>query len=212
MTTIVEVCNVALDLIGQGGRIKSLDEASPEAEACKLHFYPTYESCLDFGNWSFARRDEIIDEQDYLKDVCVLPYHYAYRLPKDVMRVLYLTNLDAKPKVETVNADRPIQFNFRNYDGEKVIATDHQPNFVIHYQAYVDPKDYIQPTFVSALSYMLASKLAASLIRGTDGITIGGKLYQLGYTELNRAAGFDAQQGAYSVDRYKPTSFIRARR
>ena len=122
--TNIDVCNRALDIVGQGGMITSFDQRTPEAEMCKRHFMPTYQTALDAYNWSFARRDEIIDKDNLLSDVCVLPYAYAYELPEDVMRVLYLTEMDAPATIETLSNRHAIQFNFRNYDGKKVLATN----------------------------------------------------------------------------------------
>lgn len=216
MADKVEICNMALDLIGHGGRLDSLDVQTPEAEACKLHFQSTYETCIDFYNWSFTRRDEVIDKSDLLTNVYALPYQHAYRLPEDVLRVLYLMDLDASSLKETQRLQLPdhIQFDLRNYNGQKILATDHEPNFVIEYQAYVDMgTTRIPPTFTAGLTYLLASKLAPSLVRGTEGLTMGTRLYQLAMTELKRASDYDTQQSVYSLgDHLKPSSFLGARK
>ena len=56
----IDICNNALDLIGQGTHIDSLDEQSFEARSCKRLFKPVLNQCLDIYNWSFARKDEVI--------------------------------------------------------------------------------------------------------------------------------------------------------
>lgn len=209
--TNIDVCNRALDIVGQGGMITSFDQRTPEAEMCKRHFMPTYQTALDAYNWSFARRDEIIDKDNLLSDVCVLPYAYAYELPEDVMRVLYLTEMDAPATIETLSNRHAIQFNFRNYDGKKVLATDHEPGFAIHYQAYVEDVSLCSPLFLHALTYLLASVLASSSIGSNDRVNIGIKLQQLAAMYLTQAAANDAQQGSYSVDNGKYSSFVTCR-
>lgn len=210
--TNIEVCNMALDIISQGGHIQSLDEHSTEAEACKRHFKLVYDNALNSHNWSFARRDEVITTEDLLADVVSLPYKYSYKLPEDVMRVLKLTEVDAGASDETLAERQAIQFNFRNYDGAKVLVTDHVAPFAIQYVAYLEDLDQCSPTFISALTYLLASKLACSFLGGDRSFDISLKLYQLGSAELASAAGLDAQQGSYSISTGKYSSFLRARR
>ena len=210
--TDIDICNTALALIGQSRSIESMDEVSPEAEACKMFYKQSLDLCLDSNNWGFARRDEVITNEDLLEDVVVLPYLHAYKLPEDVMRVLYLTKLKATPDIEAMGKRRAIQFNFRNYDGKKVLATDQEPSFAIHYQAFIDDISVCSPAFYDALSYMLASKLASALIRGSDGVTISSNILKLGMSKLTLAAAYDAQQGGYSVEDKKFSSFMRARR
>lgn len=209
--TNIDVCNMALDIIGQGGQMTSFDEMTPEAEMCKRHFMPTYQAALEQFNWTFARRDEVIDEENWLKDVCVLPYAYAYSIPEDVMRILYLTEVNAPSITETMGNREAIQFNFRNYDNKKVLATDHKPGFAMHYQAFIEDVSACSPSFTYALTYLLASRLASGSLGSNDRLTIGVKLYQVGYQLLTQAAAQDAQQGNYSVDNFKYSSFIRSR-
>lgn len=209
--TVTDICNLALAIVGQSRKITSLEERSPEAEACKLLFQPTLDICLESCNWSFARKDEIIDAENLLPDVVVLPYTHAYELPSDVMRVLYLQGIKRSPYIETMGERNAIQFNFRNYDGKKVLATNHNIPFAVHYQCYITDPQICSPSFCDALSYVLASKLANTLIRGVEGITVGQTLLQTGQARLMQAASFDAQQGNYSIDNFKVSSFIRAR-
>lgn len=209
--TNVDVCNMALDIIGQGGHIESFDEFTPEAEMCKRHFMPTYRAALEQYNWSFSRRDEVIDEENRLENVYALPYAYVYSIPEDVLRILYLTELDAQPRVETEGNRDAIQFNFRNYDGAKVLATNHAPGFVMHYQAFLDDVGTCSPTFIYALSHLLAGSLAAGILNSNDRLTVGLKLTQLGQTLLAQSASNDARQGAYSVDNNKYSGFIKVR-
>ena len=51
----VTVCNRALSVIGTRSAIASMDEASPEADACSLHFEPACRAMLRLAPWSFAR-------------------------------------------------------------------------------------------------------------------------------------------------------------
>lgn len=207
----VELCNLALAMAGQARKITSLDEVSPEAEACKLLFKPTLDICLEACNWSFARRDEVIDEQNYLPDVVALPYEFAYELPSDVMRVLALQPIKGGPFMETMAMRDGFQFNFRNYDNKKILATDKRAPFAVQYQCYLDDISICTPSFCDAMAYVLGGKLCTTLIRGVDGMNIGSTYLNMGMARLQQAAAFDAQQGNYAIDNHKWSSFIKAR-
>jgi hypothetical protein len=51
----VDICNRALSVIGTRSSIASMSEASPEAQACTLHFEASCRSLLRLAPWSFAR-------------------------------------------------------------------------------------------------------------------------------------------------------------
>ena len=52
---LVTICNRALSVIGTRSSIASMSEASPEAQACMLHFEPSCRAMLRLAPWSFAR-------------------------------------------------------------------------------------------------------------------------------------------------------------
>lgn len=208
----IDVCNGAIDLIGQGRHIKAFDRSSPESELCSRLYPQILNSALDFYNWSFARKDEIITNDYLLPDVVSKPYEFSYRIDDDVLRILFLTELNDTSRVETVGYRNTIQFNFRNFNGQKILVTNQPPDFVMHYQAYIDDVSIASPSFVEALQYLLAGRLAPAIIKGQLGVTTGQSFTQLGLTYLNVASGVDAQQGGNSVEQGRYSKFTRARR
>lgn len=208
----IDVCNGAIDLIGQGRHIENFDNSSPESAICSRLYPQSLKFVLDLYNWSFARRDEIITKDYLLPDVVSKPYDYSYKLDDDVNRVLFLTDVDADQNVETNGYERRIQFNFRNYDGKKILVTNKAPDFVMHYQCFLDDVSVASPTFLEGLQYILASRLAGSIIKGQLGVTIGQSFAQYGLSLLNVSAGIDAQQGGDFVNDRKKCKFIMARR
>lgn len=216
----VDICNNALDLIGQGTHIDSLDEQSFEARSCKRLFKPVLNQCLDIYNWSFARKDEVItadsimtttDDDGVKHEIVSLPWKHSYKLPDDVMRVLYLTNLNVDSDAERIGSLDQLRFNFRNYDDTKVLVTDSEPDFVVHYQAYTENIALLSPSFIQGFEYYLASRLAANMVKGTTGYQMSIDLMKYAEQILSRAIALDAQQGANSIEKtVKPIS-IRAR-
>ena len=195
----IDLCNNALSLIGQGTHISSLEENKKEADACKRLLPVTIARCLDKFNWTFARRDEVITEDFLLPDALCLPWKYVYKIPTDVMRLLFAVPWNADSSSECINYQGQIRFNLRNYQGQKVIATDQAAPFIIQYQANVSDVSIFPPTFCEGVEAALASSLAADLIKGIEGIKISQAMAQVAYGNLEHASSLDAQQGAQSI-------------
>lgn len=211
-TSLIDVCNLALDLMGGNRHIQTLDDRTPEAEACKRLYKPVLDSVLNTYNWSFCRRDEILNADDIVSDALPLPFNLAYRVPDDVMQILMLTEVDATPDIESLRRrNRLIRYNLRNIEEQIVIATNHPPDIAIHYQCYTEEVSLGSPMFREALAYLLADKLACALIKGTSGLSIADKLYQKGMMTLGNAASRDATQGVETVTEGVVSSFIKAR-
>lgn len=207
---IIELCNNALDLVGQGTHIEDMSENSKEADLCRRNLDPVIKRALDKFNFSFVRKDEVITEDNEINVVCI-PYEHAYSLPSDLQRVLFLSDINDDSSSESIHKEN-IKYNFRLINGEKVLVTDYQAPFVIHYQSKDYELDLLPDTFVEAVEYLLASKLAIALIHGTTGLQISQQLLQTGNMYLQMSAGQDAQQGSngIDIDKEKP-SFIQAR-
>ena len=207
---IIELCNNALDLVGQGTHIEDMQENSKEADLCRRNLDSVIKRALDKFNFSFVRKDEVITEDNEINVVCI-PYEHAYSLPSDLQRVLFLSDINDDSSSESIHTEK-IKYNFRLINGEKVLVTDYQAPFVIHYQSKDYELDLLPDTFVEAVEYLLASKLAIALIHGTTGLQISQQLLQTGNMYLQMSAGQDAQQGSngIDIDKEKP-SFIQAR-
>lgn len=212
MYTQTEVCNMALALIGEGHVIEDINEHSVTAEACKRFFKICLDSCNGSYIWSFARRDEIIDDSYLLSDVVALPYQYAYKLPEDVFKIIRLGGIHDTPNAETLGYRDTVQFNFRNYDGQKILATNLDAPFALQYQCYIDDVGICDPLFIEALSYLLAHKLCGCIMRDTNAANLGTYMYNMYKAVLGKAAATDAQQGSRGVAEPVYSGFVRARR
>ena len=210
--TELDICNNALSLIGQGTHISSLDENKKEADACKRLLPVTIARCLDKFNWSFARRDEVITADFELKDALCLPWKFVYKLPDDVMRILFAVPMDVDSRSESLNFTNQIRFNIRNYGDQKVIATDNQAPFIIQYIANTSKVEIFSPTFCEAVESYLASALASELIKGVEGMNISNALAKSAFSLLEFASALDAQQGAQALKPQEDFDLVKTRR
>ena len=214
MTTKVDICNNALDLIGQGIHIKSFDDQTKEADLCCRNYQQIVDRCLTKFNFSFARKDELITNSYLVSDVVSIPYKYTYKIPSDVMNILYLERY-SKSKDETINNKDTIKFNFRvvkiNNVPTRCIVTNIEAPFVIQYQAFIDDPNLFSVQFTEAVEYMLGARLASALIHGSTGLNTSNNLMQNALMLLQLAIGQDNQQGADSIQDDAIPEFISAR-
>jgi hypothetical protein len=214
MTTKVDICNNALDLIGQGIHIKGFDDQTKEADLCRRNYQQIVDRCLAKFNFSFARKDELITNSYLVSDVVSIPYKYTYKIPSDVMNILYLERY-SKSKDETINNKDTIKFNFRvvkiNNVPTRCIVTNIEAPFVIQYQAFIDDPNLFSVQFTEAVEYMLGARLASALIHGSTGLNTSNNLMQNALMLLQLAIGQDNQQGADSIQDDAIPEFISAR-
>jgi hypothetical protein len=214
MTTKVDICNNALDLIGQGIHIKGFDDQTKEADLCRRNYQQIVDRCLTKFNFSFARKDELITNSYLVSDVVSIPYKYTYKIPSDVMNILYLERY-SKSKDETINNKDTIKFNFRvvkiNNVPTRCIVTNIEAPFVIQYQAFIDDPNLFSVQFTEAVEYMLGARLASALIHGSTGLNTSNNLMQNALMLLQLAIGQDNQQGADSIQDDAIPEFISAR-
>lgn len=210
----VDVCNNALGLIGHTIVITALDaRESAEARSCARLFPGCLAQALARGDWSFARRDELINRDgNFLTDIKSYPWKYTYKLPDDVGKVFSLVSVDADSFSSTWgNSDSAIRFDLRNVDDKRYLLTDVLPDFVIHYQAKTVSLDVCPPMFVEGLEYLLASRLAPEFVKSNVGLNMGLQLLKVSEGIFSQALVDDLNQGAYSQKNVSVPSLIRSR-
>ncbi len=212
--TEIEICNNALALCGQGNHIQSLEDESKEANACKRILPRAIERCIDKYDWSFCRKDEVITEDYLLKDVASPPFNFTYKLPENCLRVLALNGTDPDLQYQrNINGRATNPYDYRNYQGKKVLVTNVQVPYVLQYQALATDINLFPPTFVEALEYVVAGALAIDFVKGTTGAQLGLQLEKQGYTLLKQAFTLDFHVGVETIPEqsYRFNSFTSAR-
>lgn len=172
----VEICNMALSLLGAKARVTSIDppDGSSEARLC-AQFYRVERDALLEQPWAFnLRRTAGVLEEEQTEQ----QWDYLYVMPDDALTVLSVLPLGARDDDDTV------PFKVELFGDSKVIATD-LPDATIRYTVSVTDTNLFSPTFIQALSWALASTLAGPIIRGETGAAEAKKC--LGMAEVKRA-------------------------
>lgn len=187
MSSVVDICNLALSHLGDSATLTSIDppEGSAQADHC-AQFYPiARDTLLEMHAWSFTTRTAagatlINDRED--------DWGFCYGIPNKavVIRGVYLpgesTNSGGQPYVKELNSS-----------GVEVIYTDVE-NAVIRYSIPVSDTTKFPPLFVQTLSWHLASMLAGPIMKGDAGIAEAKRCAQMMATWFVRATGSNSNQ------------------
>jgi hypothetical protein len=155
MTSPVRICNLALGDVGARAQIQSIDEASREAQLCKLYYDPARREVLRDHDWGFASKSEALALAAGL--AVPPPWRFAYGYPSDCLafREILREGADAPPEPFEIAVNRAL-------DGRVILAD--RPRAVGRYSADVANSALFDAGFVGALAARLAVDLAQSLI------------------------------------------------
>lgn len=150
-----QVCNLALSYVGNGQAINSLEENTLEAQQSKIHYGPTRDELLEGFPWRFATRRAVLAP---LADTRT-GWDFVYALPADFLAAQRIWNGERRSR-----PDDEIPFQLEalgsgvNPSGH-CLLTDQSAAELI-YTSECPTVALWTPTFVQAVAWALAAKLA----------------------------------------------------
>lgn len=196
MSSVVEICNLALNHIGAKS-ISSIDEASENARKCKLVYAPLRDAVLRDHAWNFATASE----QLALLDETLPGWGYIYAQPARCLNVRKIFS-----EAELAN---PIPSDFKILlsptTKTKSIAAKLELAWCEFTYQVTDPLIF-DPKFVEALSYRIGAALAQSL---AGNIQLGQGLLQMSVSITEKAVLQNSREGSQQRPNY--SSLIEAR-
>lgn len=168
MTSVVDICNIALSRIGNGQRIDSLDERSAQAEQCGLFYELTRDTVLRDFNWPFSTKFQTLAQVAASPDATGM---YNYTLPEDCLFARRLVN-DIWPVNYWPYGDLchdlpqipPVPFRVVLGDSTRLISTAVTPA-TLEYTAKIEDANLFDAQFISALSWKLAVEISLTLAK-----------------------------------------------
>lgn len=157
-TTPVDICNLALGIIGDS-RIQSMEERSKEAAECGRFYDQALDEALEAFDWPFARA--------YVRGVSpaevevVTGYAYGYAVPSDAIAIRGVARTlrgEASPEFTLSSVASPDGSSLR------IIHTDREGGVIV----YTRRETYVPsftPLFVAAVAAKLASYIAMPLTK-----------------------------------------------
>lgn len=195
------ICNRALHFIGIGEEIASINERSPEAEACLLFYDDTLDELLREFPWPFARRRvalALVSDED---EAYNSEFFYAYRYPSNCLFVRRIVSGSVPDTSETL-----IRYQVSSDDSGQLILTN-EADVEIDYTARITDTQLFPVDFGFALSYKIASLIAPRLAEDPSKAgQIAMRGYQLSLEKARAMAASEESEGPPPM-----SSFQRAR-
>lgn len=100
-TTVLEVYNAAISLVGGKGRLTSLGDNTKSREECDIWYPIVLDIAQEAGHWPCCRRQArltLLEERDFTVDWAAgapdPQYRYSFDLPNDILRPWNLAHYD----------------------------------------------------------------------------------------------------------------------
>jgi hypothetical protein len=205
MSSVIDICNLALSNI-RSQSINSLEEASLQAQTCRLKYPILRDMMLNDYSWGFARKIRPL----VLTETVIFNWAYAYDYPQDCMNINRLilgyekvdqtTQLSGSQQSYYSDADLldpsqlrdQVPYEIFNFDN-KVIGVN-QPEVRIDYRSRVTNPELFTVPFVMALSYLLASEVAVPIVGAELGRALRKDSLDLYEVYLNNAISNDQNE------------------
>lgn len=172
MLTKIDICNIALGLIGTSF-IKSFEEKSKEALVCKQYYDNCKDKLLSRYDWSFARKiaklAKVVNED---KSLTQNIFKNVFQLPTDMISIIKVFESNSYDFV--VSEDKLLT----NLDSITILYTSNGVNVHLY-----------TPLFIDSLTSTLASDLAVTI---TDNYQLSANLKILAEEKLKVASVVDA--------------------
>jgi len=195
------ICNRALHFIGIGEEIASINERSPEAEACLLFYDDTLDELLREFPWPFARRRvslALVSDEDTAYNS---EFYFAYRYPSDALYIRRIASGSIPDTSETL-----IRYQISSDDSGLLLLTN-EADVEIDYTARITDTQLFPVDFGMALSYRLAAYIAPRLAEDPSKAgQIAMRGYQFSIEKARNMAASEESEGPPPM-----SSFQRAR-
>lgn len=182
MASETDIANSALGLIGDAATVASLSPPSGSIQAVHCaRFYPmARDALLELHTWDFATKRV---QPALLAETPPAPWAYAYQAPSDVLNFLSITDPNAtndySQGLAQYGSVAGVSANIGVYTPQPfAVAVDPLGNQVIYtnmqyamlrYSGRITDTTTFGPLFTEALIWLLASKLAGPVIKGSEG-------------------------------------------
>jgi hypothetical protein len=200
MSSVVQICNLALSHLGSGKSIANIEtEKSQEAYACNSFYVIARDAVLRDFAWPFATKIVSLGlvEEDPNDE-----WDFSYGYPSDCLKAIRILS-------GIRNDDRESRVPFKLvYDDTRQLIYCDQEDAELEYTVRVTDAERFSPDFVLALSFRLAAYISPR-ITGGDRFKQGERASRMYAFEIERAraTGVNEEQ----PDQLPDSEFIQAR-
>lgn len=208
MATTVDICNLALAMLGGEAGIVSVNppDGSDQAGHCK-RFYPmALKKISEEHDWHFAKCRIRLSKLSTI-DAELYGYKYAYSVPANCSRILSVSSIN-KNVTRQPNSEKQEDFlvEFNSSSQSRIVLTNAE-NAMMHYTSIADNPQLFPGYFSDALVILLASFLVGPIKRSDSSSTMSLNLLKQYEQALSRAKSLDNQSAGYMKKLHIPSSF-----
>lgn len=197
MASVVSICNLALNLIGQRS-ITSLSENTNSSRACNLIYDTIRDSVLRDNNWNFAG---ITEELTLMSGESIPGWDFIYVYP---VKCLSVRKIIQEGDTED-QLPHPYVTPLAPTSKQRCIATNSEYAYAEYTYQVTDPNLY-DGNFIDALSCRLASSLALSIGGNAQ---LAKELMQTYRTLIEQAKLSNAREGSPKRNNYSALVGVR---
>lgn len=191
MTSVVAICNMALDHVSKPN-ISSLTEMSEEARVCSRVYTQARDALLSLVHWRFAGASVSLAAVTNTKAGV---WGYAYQRPSDCLRIRLI-----RPEYSTVTPQGDFADPLHDphpYEMEAQTVYCNLSPAIMRYTQRVEDAERLPPLFVDALAAQIASRIALPLTRD---VKLRNDMYNLARQLAAAAAEQDANEQRETSD------------
>jgi hypothetical protein len=180
MTSVVAICNRALDMLG-AEPVTSLADNTKAARLCARNFEPVRDAVLRAYPWNAAIRRAMLPA---LAEMPPWGYARQFQMPEGPA---------PEPCLRLLAIDGETDFGLRyKIEGRRVLTDEPAPLNIL-YIARIDDPAQLDPMLHDVIATRLAADLSYSL---TASATLGQALMEIYQAKLAEARATDAQEGS----------------
>ncbi len=166
----VDICNLALQKIGEDKRIVALTDDTKAARELAIAYPLQRDAELRRNRWKFCLARASIAADAAAPSPSVFLYQYA--LPADFLSLIELTDYRLPSPTE------PEQYQFRTGSAGTMIETDLTAPLRIRYVAKITDTTRYDPLFVQALACSIAMQVCEPITQSTTKLQSVQQQYQ----------------------------------
>lgn len=205
LVSAVDVCNMALGLIGNKAKVTAISpvDGSAESTHCARYYPIALRSLLEMHNWSFAQRKTELTVVNADPDDTDDPaWCYRYQIPDDWVKTISILADEAEDNYLIAGVKQPqdCEIKYSETDEEQRLYTDTEDAW-LRYTFYEDDPNQWSQLFIQALAWHLAAMLAGPIIKGAEGHTEAQRCLQRMGQYLAEAKGKDSNERQATLTR-----------
>lgn len=189
MATKLEICNMAIELIGKR-TVASLTQSTREAQVANRFYDQARKAVLRDHLWSFATKSKALAAVSVDSDI---GFDFTYQYPTDALYAHKIYNGTGEGEIEyQIQANESLT--------QKYLLTN-KDDAILIYVADVDEENMFDNLFTEALSYKLASMMIIPL-KGES--QLAQQITQMYGMTLDKAKATDSNE-SYKTPKYTNT-------